>query len=765
MNAHALAVAVSLAALLAASCSGSNEPAALDLLARAPDALVVQTGELGPDALAQHARDGWESAPQAGVLWSVGETASLFLDAADPLERTLALELSSPREDLTVSARLNGVELGSCPVTMAPSACELAAPAAAWRRGRNVLELEASRRHEHPSGAARGIGVASVRFGPSASATVAPGRVTLAAGAGALWHLEGPFARLALELEGGAADVVARRMDPLDGSAQEIAKRAVEPGGVAVVELPAVVGAVLQIELVAREPLAVVALEARLAGPVERPPIVFVSVDTFAARHASVHGYERETTPRLDRFASEGVTFAGARANAPFTLTSYLSQLTGLYPAAHSPTEGALEHLDPGRWTLAEALRAAGYTTGAFVDNPWLDRGFGFRQGFDVYDASAARINHNDPSGGSAHAIPLAQRWLATQLDVGRTPFLFLQVLDLHYPYLPVPPWDARFEADGLWDEGHELPVAQGEDPTFDTVPNLVARGIVKRGTVPERMRTAPIVAAYDQKIRELDERLAGFFDFLVERGLWDDAVVIVAADHGEAMLEHGYKFNHGLLYEEHLHVPLLVKLPGGRAAGTLVDASVQLVDLYPTVLELAGLDAERAYLHGRSLVSLLDGAREPARPVVAEGGVQRQRSIELDGWKLIESEPSTARWPLLLSQPALRPIWESEIEPALAAARETNPDAEPSELLAPILREKLAGVRRELYDLRADPLELNDVAAQHPERVAELAALLERERERAVAARVGAASVGPRAELDEEARAELRALGYAVGD
>ena len=205
------------------------------------------------------------------------------------------------------------------------------------------------------------------------------------------------------------------------------------------------------------------------------------------------------------------------------------------------------------------------------------------------------------------------------------------------------------------------------------------------------------------------------------------------------------------------------VKLPGGRAAGTVVDASVQLVDLYPTVLELAGLDPERAYLHGRSLVPLIDGAREPPRPVVAEGGVQRQRSIELDGWKLIESEPSTARWPLLLSQPALRPIWESGIEPALAAAREANPDAEPSELLAPILRDKLAGVRRELYDLRADPLELNDVAAQHPERVAELAALLERER--AVAARLGATGVGARAAPDEEARAELRALGYAAGD
>ena len=507
--------------------------------------------------------------------------------------------------------------------------------------------------------------------------------------------------------------------------------------------------------------------------------MIFVSIDTFAAGHSSLYGYGRRTTPRLEALAAEAVTFRRCKANAPYTLQSYMSQLTGLYPAAHTiqgagRPEGvrdthliAWEHyrIADGRWTLAEALRAAGYRTAAFVDNPWLAPGFGFAQGFDHFDASAAAIHGLDPEGGVRHVLPRAREWLAERAP-GEPFFVFLQFLDLHTPYMAREPWKSAFAGDGLVDAEHEAGVTPSKINLFDHVPWMAARGLYERARdMPERMRTAPLVDAYDAKVLEMDQHLGELFDHLRARGLYDEAVLIVSADHGESMLEHRYFFNHGLLYEECLHVPLIVRLPGGRHGGRVVEEPVQLVDLYPTVLELAGLDPDRAHLHGRSLAPALAGAPLEPRPILAEGGVQTQRSLELDGWKLVESYPGEGEFRVMLTHPRLGGRFQAEVVPELerlaAAAEERGEAFDLDAELKASLRRHLGGPVHELYHLPDDPTELRDRSAEEAGRVAALVEILHRERERALAAARAVESEGSADALSAEARAELERLGY----
>src|SRR4030095_7462945 len=160
---------------------------------------------------------------------------------------------------------------------------------------------------------------------------------------------------------------------------------------------------------------------------------------------------------------------------------------------------------------------------------------------------------------------------------------LFVQAFDVHAPYLPAAPWAGTFSGDGLDDEQVTVPVS--ENPAvMGRVPAYVANPLSAKGPLPERVCTAPFIAAYDEEILGLDDALGGFFAALRQRGLLDAAVVVFSADHGESMVEHSRYFGHNTSYDEVLHVPLLVRLPGGRGGGRRVEDTVQLVDLYPTI-------------------------------------------------------------------------------------------------------------------------------------------------------------------------------------
>ncbi|HEX5011451.1 MAG TPA: sulfatase [Planctomycetota bacterium] len=517
--------------------------------------------------------------------------------------------------------------------------------------------------------------------------------------------------------------------------------------------------------------------------PRSKPSIIFVSIDTLAAGHMSLHGYARRTTPRLEELAQESIVFDDCITNATWTSPSYVSQFTGLYPLAFrlddtrkGPAKAEWNNwvLPEERWTMAEMLAAAGYRTAAFVDNLMIAPGLGMPQGFEVYDMTAARRPKGDVEGGIHQVMPLALDWL-DGLAPGEPYFLFVQAFDVHGPYLPGKPWAGRFRGDGHCDEQATAKVGQ-DAPALGVVQPYIVKPLFPKGQpLPERVRTAPLIAAYDEEILMVDDALGGFFDALRERDLLDEAIIIFSADHGEAMCEHAQLFGHNVCYDEVLHVPLLIRLPGGRGGGQRVDQTVQLVDLYPTVAELAGLRADRPYLHGRSLAPLLEGGSLPPVPTLSSEGWLDAVAVTFDGWKLIETRPAhhvergEDTVALLVSSPRAEAWFESTYPEA--RGRETLPEAlaryagpnSPADLLLAEMLRALQGPFQELYSMREDPREVQDLAASRPERLAQLRQVLQSQRQRAYAARGGSeagAAYSPSAEDLEQ----LRQLGY-VGE
>jgi arylsulfatase A-like enzyme len=320
---------------------------------------------------------------------------------------------------------------------------------------------------------------------------------------------------------------------------------------------------------------------------------------------------------------------------------------------------------------------------------------------------------------------------------------------------------------ENLQPEGYH-PVILGAVPRMVAV--SYADEIKRQGWVD----TASVVDAYDDLIRSLDASIGAFLEDLRARGLYENAVVLLSADHGETMLEHETYFRHVNNYRENLRVPLVLRLPGGRAAGARVADTVQLVDLYPTLAELAGLSPRSHALHGRSLMPLVEGKQLSPVPVLSQTGIGNADSIVSAGWKLIAFDPAWMSVNQRLSLPQTR-RWLAEHHPGFedvvfgslgweeAAAR---PGAAEALAGAQVFVAGM-GIFYELYDLERDPRELRNLAAEEPERLAELLALLERERERAAAAR-SAVPHDPGqggVERTKEELEELRKLGYTSGD
>ena len=539
--------------------------------------------------------------------------------------------------------------------------------------------------------------------------------------------------------------------------------------------------------------------------PVERATIVLIVIDTLSARHLSLYGYPLETDPELRRLAAESHVFEHCYANAPWTVPSFMALFTGLYARAHElrPSGSALWEqwmLAPGRWTLAEALRAAGYRTAAFVDNPFLTRQLGLAQGFDLYDESAAANSFQappDPDGGIRRTAALALEHLRAAGDAAT--FVLLHALDVHQPYGERPPEDESARGAEPYDTEHFERVG-GNPFTYEIVPSLALAGLDAGKELPATIDTARLERAYDEGVRFVDMELGHFLVELEELGVLERAWVVVTSDHGETMAEGDHFFAHGVLRQEVLHVPLLIRPPGGLAAGQRIAESVQLADLYPTLLELAGL-APVAGLHGRSLVPLLRGGTRESGPILAETGVIRQAALIRDGWKLVEQKPALDSAPesrlshprtqaalealaatlarpdhgLALDDRSYRWLGDAELRrdvfermPAtgLTEALLTEMKARPRfASLMRFVEEELRGPFYELYHLEEDPDALHDLAAQHPEVLAAMQAELEREKERRVLAWELAGRPPQPARLDPARIEALKALGYGGSD
>lgn len=453
------------------------------------------------------------------------------------------------------------------------------------------------------------------------------------------------------------------------------------------------------------------------------PSVLLVTIDTLRADRVGAYGHAAARTPVLDRLASRGVRFRQALTHSILTGPSHTSILTGLHPDRHGVLANHVR-VPEGVQTAAELFARAGYVTAAFVGGyTTTASASGLPPRFQVWDddlrdfrllPNAAYelvllrylrrlLEHRGvdlapmdrPAG---RVVDAAAEWLRTR---ARAPFLlWVHLYDPHLPYRPPrahPPDDtggAGAPAEGRW-------YALGPEE--------------RRALIRDPERVQQMLELYDAEIAYADSELGRLLDVADRVAPEDRRVTLVTADHGESMGEHGIYWDRDL-YDASLRVPLVITSPG-LPAGRAIDAQARLVDVLPTLLDLAGLEIP-ADLDGRSLTPPARG-RERAAPRPARSAIyeeenaysRRAASVRHRGWKLISRSAGWAH------------------------------DG-PTTWLGP---------QTELYDLRTDRAEEHDLSGSRPERVADLSQYLG----------TAAPRAAPRVELDARERRKLRALGY----
>lgn len=339
------------------------------------------------------------------------------------------------------------------------------------------------------------------------------------------------------------------------------------------------------------------------AAVLKRPNLVLAIVDTVRADHLSAYGYRRPTSPNLAQLASRGLLFRNSYSASTWTLPSTASLMTGLYPDQHG-VRRLPQQLPPEANTLAERLRALGYRTAAFTDGGFVDPQWGFAQGFDRYDSTRGQAwSPKDVK----RVVEPAERWLAeraAEAKAGGTApfFLLVHTYEAHQPYL---------NRDGLADPF--LP--PGPKPRNESY-------WIRFPARLEGPELSRVVALYDGEIRRADRHLARLWRLLGRKEFADRTAILVTSDHGEELMDHG-NMEHGMgkLYDENIKVPLILKLPDGTRGN--VTSPVSGVDVVPTFLDLAGAPkSDLEALPGRSLLPLAADpkARTEPREVLAEG-------------------------------------------------------------------------------------------------------------------------------------------------
>jgi arylsulfatase A-like enzyme len=351
--------------------------------------------------------------------------------------------------------------------------------------------------------------------------------------------------------------------------------------------------------------------------------VILISIDTLRADHLGYAGYPRPTSPNIDRLATESINFSEAYCQAPSTLPSHASMFTSLYPSVHKAEISTARPLAEGFITLAESFKSAGFRTAAFVEGGQLETVWNLDQGFDLYDVTP--FDKTPPGDDLTGILSKARAWIDTHRD--ERFFCFVHSYVVHTPYAPRPPYDRMFDEayDGplpfVIEEGDELDRIN-ENPRWSYEPDV-----------------RHVISLYDGEIRYMDEHLGAFLKHLEELGIADQTVVVFTSDHGEELGDHGWVGKHAhSLYDELLHVPLLIRIPGTEPRR--IWTQVRLIDLAPTILGIMGLDRGEAPFQGVDLLADKRGPRADL-PVYSEQDYSWGfwASLRIDGVKII-AEP-----------------------------------------------------------------------------------------------------------------------------
>ncbi|CAM3929862.1 sulfatase family protein [Lederbergia lenta] len=360
--------------------------------------------------------------------------------------------------------------------------------------------------------------------------------------------------------------------------------------------------------------------------------IIFISLDTLRAKRLGSYGYRLPTSPYIDHIASQGALFESAYASDIPTEVAHTSIFTGNVGL----TTGVVSHGSPSTYLpkeydwLPAILRKAGYTTAA-VDNMYNLKEW-FARGYQYYMNSVGKTRWID-----GQAInKLAKPWIKEHKDEDF--FLFLHYWDPHTPYLPPKEYIPSF-----YDSNKDPydPTNKSMEPAFNhpAYPFFKYHHYDLLGKITD---VNYVNALYDAEIRYLDDLLKDLDEFLYNEGIQEDTLLVLFGDHGESLTEHDIYWDHCGLYEETVHIPVIIRWPGHIPAGVRISNLVQHVDIMPTILESLGLETPKN-IDGKSLWPLIRGDQVEHHKEIylSECAWQAARGIRTDRFKYIETYDS----------------------------------------------------------------------------------------------------------------------------
>jgi len=441
------------------------------------------------------------------------------------------------------------------------------------------------------------------------------------------------------------------------------------------------------------------------------PNILLIVMDTVRADHLSCYGYELNTTPNIDMIASEGILFENVIAEAPWTLPSHASMFTSTFPTDHNTTA---EHrwLEDDFETIAELLHSLGYRTFGYSNNPFVAQETNLDQGFDTFITTPfGRTQHdveedtelpellrlkqyidrlfqgNDGAtsdivldDGAQKTNEVVKEWIA-DADQSEEPFfIFINYMEAHTPYHAPAEYSRPYLPDNV-------SLSRAEWVNQDSATYIA------EATYMTSEDFTILNALYDGEITYLDYRMGQLFDYLRQLDILDDTVLIICSDHGENIGDHNLIGHQLSIHDTLLHVPLIIRYPERFDGGVRIDEQVQLADLFPTITDIIRFYREdQGEIRGYSLLRLL---RKPqSTPAVSE---YELFATVLENLRKVNPQFDTSKYARRLKSVRdgdYKYIWASD-------------------------------GRDELYNVRLDPGELNNIIESEPEKASELRNLL----------------------------------------
>jgi arylsulfatase A-like enzyme len=414
--------------------------------------------------------------------------------------------------------------------------------------------------------------------------------------------------------------------------------------------------------------------------------VILITMDAARADHLSCYGYFRNTTPNIDKIASEGVRFTEAITVAPFTQGSIASIMSSKY----SITNGVIAYdyaLSNSEVTLAEVLKENEYITAAFVSHAplWPELGTGFEKGFDVYknNYSSFDITANDTTN-------LALDWL--EKNYNKKFFFWIHYFDPHWTYKPPYPYNKLFYSNytGNFDIYN----------SFDWSNESLSRNLIN--LTQDDINYA--IALYDGEIRYTDDNIGVLLSKLNQFNITNKTIIIITADHGENLGEHGSFFNHGIgvMYENVIKVPLIIKSPTIKLKNKIISGQVQNIDIFPTILDILGISDKEELKdeQGISFLPLIKNPLDKGR-VYTYGDLENvTHFIRTEKWKYIYDKGTEKLYDIQNDPYELNNLINNSLdinELKYQLFDWVNKNSRQSEIISPSLNEEIKKRMREL--------------------------------------------------------------------